>query len=144
MNNRFFFMISRLNNALKMHTQKAFKEAGINISNAQVGLLFALEKGHPLTMSNLSETIKTDNAATFRLVENLLKLGYVKREQNPDDLRQQLITITDSGKKIISIAFKIIKQSNQKMKNYFSEEEANTFNQVLAKLVAELEKNNFI
>lgn len=137
-------MISRLNHALKAQTKKTFKKSGINLTNAQLGLLFALEKGNSVTMSNLSEILKTDNGATFRLVEGLIKLGYVKREQNPDDLRQQLVSITDTGRELVASAFKILKKTNQKLKELFTEEEANTFNNVLARLVLELEKDNFI
>ncbi len=144
MNNRFFFMMSRLSSALKIQTKKAFKKSGINISNAQIGLLFALEKGNTLTMSSLSEILKTDNGATFRLVENLAKLGYVRRDQNPDDLRQQLVTITDSGLEITAVALKVIKKLNQKLKDLFLEEDVETFNRVLARLVTELEKDNFL
>lgn len=143
MNNRFFFMISRLSHALKVQTRKAFKNSGITITNAQIGLLFALEKGNSISMSNLSEILKTDNGATFRLVENLAKSGYLKREQNPDDLRQQLVTITDSGRDVISTALKVLKKSNQRLKDLFPEEDVDTFNRVLEKLVTELEKDNF-
>ncbi len=144
MNNRFFFMISRLNHALRLQTKKAFKKAGIHLTNSQIGLLFALEKGAPLTMGALSEILMTDNAATFRLVEGLLKQDYIKREQNPDDLRQQLITITDSGREITAIAIKILKKTNQKLKDLFTENEVETFNRVLSRIVTELEKNSFI
>lgn len=144
MNNRFFFMMARLNHALKVQTKKALKKSGINLTNAQIGLLFALEKGNPVTMSNLSEILKTDNGATFRLVEGLIKPGFVKREQNPDDLRQQLVMITDSGREITASSSKILKKINQKTKDLFTEEEVNTFNDVLARLVTELEKDNFI
>lgn len=136
-------MISRLNHGLKLQAKKAFKQSGINITNSQMGLLFALEKGNPFTMSSLSEILKTDNGATFRLVDNLVKSGYVKREQNPDDLRQQLVTITDTGKEITTAGLKLIRKSNQKLRDLFTEEEAEIFNRVLARLVTELEKEDF-
>lgn len=142
MNNRFFFMISRLNHALKTQTKKTFKKSGISLTSAQLGLLFALEKGTPVTMSNLSDILKTDNGATFRLVEGLLRLGFVKREQNPDDLRQQLVVITEPGRDIVTSAFKILKKTNQRLKDLFTEEEVNIFNDVLARIVTELEKDN--
>lgn len=144
MNNRFIFMVSRLNHALRSQTKKAYNKSGINLTNSQIAVLFALEKGNMLSMSNLSEIIKTDNAATFRLVESLIKAQYVRREQNNDDLRQQLIIITDTGKEVTVTAIKIIKKLNQKLKDLFTEEEVNIFNNVLAHLVTELEKTNFI
>lgn len=144
MNNRFIFMISRLNHALKNQTKKAYKTSGIDLTNSQLGILFALEKGNPLSMSSLSDIVKTDNSVTYRLVESLIKAGYVRREQNNEDLRQQLIIITASGKEVTLIAVKIIKKFNQKLKNLFTEEEVNIFNNVLSRLVTELDKSNFI
>ena len=97
MQDRFLFMLSKIQNKLSSHIRRKLKEQGVVLSPGQMGILLALENEKQTTMGELSRILEIDNAAITRLVDKLEKLDFVERQINLKDRRQMLITITSSG-----------------------------------------------
>jgi DNA-binding MarR family transcriptional regulator len=131
MDDRIFYHLSRAENKIKTSMKKIFRENGINISPAQMGILFLLLKNNSQSMSDLSRVLEIDNSAITRLVDNLEKMKLVKRNSNPDDRRQFLIYLTKEGEKEISRAKKIVRETNEKLKQDISEAELEVFFKVV-------------
>jgi DNA-binding MarR family transcriptional regulator len=54
-----------------------------------------------ISMSKLAQTITVSNQQLTRIADELEKSGLVAREQNPENRRQTLIRLTESGKKLL-------------------------------------------
>jgi DNA-binding MarR family transcriptional regulator len=140
MDDRIFFHLSRAENRLKTYMKNIFRENNINISPAQIGILFLLMKNNSQSMSELSRVLEIDNSAITRLVDNLEKMNLVKRDLNPGDRRQFLIFLTEEGEKEINKAKKIVRETNEKLKEDIPEGELAVFLRVINKLCINLGK----
>lgn len=138
MDDRFFYHLSRTESRMKAYLKKAFRENDIIISPAQIGILFLLLKNNPQSMSDLSNALEIDNSSTTRLVDNLEKMSFVKRDPNLEDRRQYLIFLTDQGEKEINRAKKVVRGINEKMKEGIPEEELAMFFKVIHHLCTKL------
>jgi DNA-binding MarR family transcriptional regulator len=140
MDDRIFYHLSRAENRLKTYMKNTFRENNINISPAQIGILFLLMKNNSQSMSELSRVLEIDNSAITRLVDNLEKMKLVKRDLNPGDRRQFLIFLTEEGEKEINRAKKIVREANEKIKEGIPESELAVFLKVIDHLCIKLSK----
>ncbi len=131
MRDKIIFELSKAEHKIKNYMKKKIKEKNIQISAGQSGVLFMLRQEKNLKMSELSKLLQIDNSAITRLIDRLEKNEMVKREMNPTDRRQYLISITEKGKKGIDIVGEIAMQTNEKIKEGFSEEDISVFIRVL-------------
>ena len=83
-----------------MHPVKAAvaREAGSGVGHDRSAmlLLFLLQSG-PLRPGALAEASFADPSTISRQVAELVKRGFVRREQDPSDGRASLLAITDAG-----------------------------------------------
>lgn len=139
MEDRTFFLLSRLATSLKSYLRKELKIADVDLTPGQIGILFSLRRENTMTMSELANRIKTDNAATTRLVDQLVKSAYVTRESNPQDRRQWIVSLTSEGTEIAKKALKVVNKTNIILREKFSEDEIKTLNSMASTLIAEFE-----
>ncbi len=66
-------------------------------NKAQMGLLFILHYQDNLTIGELAELTHTTSGAVSQLIDNLVKQGFVRRENDQKDRRIVRICLTDSG-----------------------------------------------
>lgn len=100
-------------------------------------LLIAEHQGQP-TQKKLAEITGKDKSAMVSIIDMLSAKGYVYREINPNDRREQLIRITPKAKEhlpAIKASFKIL---NEKATEGISEENLNIFNEVLQQMADNL------
>jgi DNA-binding MarR family transcriptional regulator len=139
MDDRIFYHLTRAENRMRSYMKRVFKENGFGISPAQIGILFLLVKNNSQSMSDLSRVLEIDNSAITRLVDSLEAMGFVKRDSNPSDRRQYLIYLTEKGKKEITRAKKIVRETNSKVIKNIPEEDLATFFKVLGQLGRDLD-----
>ncbi len=70
---------------------------GVDITMSQAKALYLLSVRPGATMSSIAAELGVGASAVSGLVDRLVALGYVERREDPDDRRQQLVTITDTG-----------------------------------------------
>jgi DNA-binding MarR family transcriptional regulator len=85
------------------HVRERFIAARMRTSDGAVetaafACLFVLDHG-PARSGAVAEKLYTDPSTVSRHVANLVKLGYVRREADPDDGRATILVITDLGRK---------------------------------------------
>ncbi len=131
MSDKIIFELSKAEHKIKNYMKKKIKERSIQISAGQSGVLFLLRQENNLKMSELSKLLQIDNSAITRVIDRLEKNELVTREMNPTDRRQYLIRITKKGKEGIDIVGEIANQTNEKIKEGFTEEEISVFIRVL-------------
>jgi DNA-binding MarR family transcriptional regulator len=130
MPDRLLFMLSKIQNTLTGHFKRELKQAGLDLSPGQMGILLALKRKSEMTMGQLSQVIESDNAAVTRLVDKLEKQGFVARWINLEDRRQMLVAITEDGLAKAGIISQISRTANGRIMEGFSEEEMAVYRRV--------------
>jgi MarR family transcriptional regulator, organic hydroperoxide resistance regulator len=131
---RLLYLMSRAAHALKNHLKREFSAAGVRVSPAQMGILFLLLEQDRRPMGELGRLLDVDNSAITGLVDRMEKEGILRRIPGTADRRQNLITITPAGRKEAQKAARVSHDTNNAMKNGFTEQEMEVFARVLSGL----------
>ena len=103
--------------------ENSIKEAlkPYNITHAQLNALYILVQSHPKPMPSnaIKEKILASNPDVTRLLDRLVKKGWVIRETCPDNRRKMDISITESGIEIFEEVHFVAKRA---VRNYFEEQ----------------------
>ncbi len=109
------YLFARAQRQVRNHLHNAFAQNNIAITPVQARILFVLQKQSPLTMTQLSGILSTDNAAITRLVDKLVKSGHVTRKTSPTDRRTYLVEPSPSGLQEIEKTEAVIAQVNNEV-----------------------------
>lgn len=99
------------------------------------------EHAECLSQKALSEILQIDKSYMVIILDYLTEKGYVVREQNPKDRREQLIKLTNSAREILPQIRKIISELNKKALRNITSTEIELFNEVLKKIGNNLAEN---
>ncbi|MFN0083626.1 MAG: MarR family winged helix-turn-helix transcriptional regulator [Ferruginibacter sp.] len=94
------FITGKASTAIARRLQKNFKQAGIEITIEQWSVLYHLWKEDGQSQQQLCDATFRDKPSITRLVDNLEKLGLVKRTANKNDRRINKICITPEAEKL--------------------------------------------
>ena len=115
------------------------KEKGFpEFASSHGNILFQLSIKSEMTMGELSEKINRDKSTTTVLVRKLERDGLVCRNNDENDKRNRLISLTEKGKEFNSAINAISKELIETFYKGFSEEEKNQFFEFLKRI-----DNNF-
>lgn len=89
--------VNRLSFLLRNEVQERFKAAGQDLSAEEWALLMVIWREGALPMGPLAKKTLKDRTTVTRLVDRLVKKGYLARADNPEDRRQVLIAVTPDG-----------------------------------------------
>jgi DNA-binding MarR family transcriptional regulator len=92
------------------------------------------QKGNPANLSTIQERMVDRSSNTTRLVDKLIKKGWVARNVCAQNRRKVEIFITDEGMEILKILDPITEDNNENIVNSLSGEELETLNDLLDKL----------
>ena len=95
----------RINQHLNQEMAKTFAEHGLNLASFDV--LATLRRAGPpygLSPNDLLATMMVTSGTMTNRVDQLAKLGYVERKQNPSDARSVIISLTEQGCLVIDAA----------------------------------------
>ena len=132
MDDRLLFLMSKAHHVLKNYLKKEFNSGGIDLSAAQIGILFALKNKNERSMNELGRIISIDNAAITRHVDALERKGSVKRVADSNDRRKNLVAITRRGLAEAEKSAVIAGRVNAMIKEGFSEDEIEVFKAVFS------------
>lgn len=108
-----------------------------NLTHAQLNALHILMENdpNPVSANELKNKILVSNPDVTRLLDRLVKKGFVLRETCPENRRKIDISLTDSGRKLFNEAHSAGKQS---VGNFFEDkisvEEATELRRILHKI----------
>lgn len=83
------------------------------IDSRDYGILLTLVNHDSMTQINISETMLIDRTTVGQLIDTLESKGFVKRQQNPKDRRQNLIVLTNEGKTLVAKMWQEMHQVEQ-------------------------------
>jgi DNA-binding MarR family transcriptional regulator len=66
-------------------------------------IILFLDKNPGSSQDNLCEYLLIDKSGVARKCRRLEDLGYIKREQSPDDRRQNSLFLTENGQKLLPV-----------------------------------------
>lgn len=93
-----------------------------------------------ITQQQLADKLQTDKVTTFRVVDHFCRVGYVRREVNPEDRRSMYLYLTPKGMKAIPEIKKAYSTLNTICLEGVEEHERETFFRVLGKIIENIEK----
>ena len=99
------YRIHRLARLLKVHLSRWTQER-LGVTQEQWFILFRLHERDGRTPSEMADEVLHDYPNITRLIDGLVKKGYVERRPNPDDRRKQNIFLTPVGKAQLAGALK--------------------------------------
>jgi DNA-binding MarR family transcriptional regulator len=100
---------------------------GYKLSLSQVFALQDLQK-ETLTVTQLSEKLALERSSVSRLVDHLVKEGFVLRETNPLNRREVILSLTERGASTIN---KVSNQSVEFYKEVLNDVSPEDFQQML-------------
>lgn len=98
--NMFNLLAGRVPLLLNRFISQQFKKAGIELTREQWSVLAVLWKNDGCSQQVIADETSRDKPSVTRLIDNLVKEGYVERRNDPDDRRLNLIFLTNKGKNI--------------------------------------------
>jgi DNA-binding MarR family transcriptional regulator len=94
------FITGKASTAIARRLQKKFNEAGISVTIEQWSVLYHLWKADGMSQQELCSATFRDKPSITRLVDNLEKLGLVKRVAHDKDRRINKIFLTKEALKL--------------------------------------------
>ena len=119
-------------------TERLKKKGFPDFASSHGNILFQLSVNEKMTMGELAEKINRDKSTTTVLVRKLEKDGFITGEPDTSDKRSRIIYLTEKGKQFNKTARELSSELLGTFYNGFSEEEKNTFLQLLLRV-----KKNF-
>ncbi|MCA6361734.1 MAG: MarR family transcriptional regulator [Bacteroidetes bacterium] len=117
-------------------SQKNIQKLVSDITVDQCLVLILLHKNSDYSQKDIAEYLYKDNASITRIIELMVKKGYLKRRINDLDRRKFTLEITENGKRTIELLKPVITKNRQKALKGLSETEIETLNNLLSKIIA--------
>lgn len=106
-----------------------------NLSMPHLNILMQLYYHGPVSLLALRQTMLTSRAAATQLVDKLVQLDLVARTEDSRDRRVKMISLTDSGRKLVSDSLSARDRWMEKLTEEFSAEEQRSIAAALNLLV---------
>lgn len=100
--------------------------AGVNLTPEEAVLLGRLRLSDGLRQSDLAEILIREKSTVTRLLDSLVRKGYVRREHDPHDRRVVLAWLTDEGRELVGQVFEIAQTALQEATRGISGEDLQT------------------
>jgi DNA-binding MarR family transcriptional regulator len=105
------FITGKASTAIARRLQKNFKQAGVDITIEQWSVLYHLWKEDGLSQQQLCDATFRDKPSITRLVDNLEKLGLVKRMADKNDRRINKVCTTPEAQKLLELSMEVANQT---------------------------------
>ncbi len=105
------FITGKASTAIARRLQKNFKQSGVDITIEQWSVLYHLWKQDGLSQQQLCDATFRDKPSITRLVDNLEKLGLVKRMADKTDRRINKICTTPEAQKLQELSMEVANQT---------------------------------
>lgn len=111
---------------LELVKRYQFRDRNKNIccglSVSQCYIMETLKQNGPLSMNNLAKNMLLSISTVTRVIQPLLKKGFLKREEDSEDRRIRLISLTEKGTQISKDSWKRVIESERIILNNFPED----------------------
>ncbi|RAX55703.1 hypothetical protein CCY97_03025 [Helicobacter sp. 10-6591] len=133
-------LCSKLSFLMKQKLEGMIKDTEFN-DRREVGILFVVAKRH-VSQTEIAKIIDTDKNTIRFFIDHLEDLGLLRRNKNPNNRKENLICLTESGKKRLQEISKILIEHERKVLYMFSDEDLEKFIALLTKFYRGIAKND--
>lgn len=100
LNDTLLYTLDKCFRTYNQFAQRNVRKAGYDITIDQWLILKSVAENPDITQNDISKIVFKDNASITRIMQLLVKQGYLTREIHQLDRRRVNLTLTESGKKI--------------------------------------------
>ncbi|NVJ85922.1 MAG: MarR family transcriptional regulator [Algoriphagus sp.] len=128
---KYSFLLDRTARKVKQYAQQQFKQGNFDVTVDQWIVLKNLSEGGAMSQTELANLVFKDHPTLTRIIDLLVKKGYVERLPHPQDRRSFQLHLTDSGvSKVTSLRPKIL-QIREKAWENLDEHDFEEFKRIL-------------
>jgi DNA-binding MarR family transcriptional regulator len=131
-----FAMLHRLQMSM---CRKDMQQAGIQPSQFPF-LAKLVREESPVTQDYLSSCLAIDKGTTARAISHLERAGYVTRETNPENRRQNLVSATEKAHAVTNRLFIILNDVSKIFVQGFTKEERNIILNLMDRMISNAQK----
>lgn len=128
------YKILRLARLLKISINNFIQEVAEDITIMQWYILFKLYEKDGQSQTELTDKVLNDRPNTTRILDGLVKNGYVTRNPYPEDRRKYQILLTEKGRNIVLRILPLLVEHRKCIYRGVSNEELKTFHKILTKI----------
>lgn len=103
-------------------------------------ILFFLNENNGCNQQCICNNLAIDKTAMVKVIDYLIKVGFVDRNVNPDDRREHFIVLTKKGLKQTAEIVKAFEDIDKEIFSSIPKEEQLIFNKVLCQLSSKLKE----
>jgi len=96
-----FYNLDKAIRSYRAYAQKQLKANGYNITIDQWLVIKAILENPGVSQQELAVMVFKDTASVTRIIELLVKAGYMTRDTDPADRRKTILAVNERGIKII-------------------------------------------
>lgn len=130
-----FYTLDKAIKTYRQFAQKRMNEAGVDITIDQWLVLNAIESRPEITQAEMAEQVFKDAASVTRIIELLIKKGYLLRKAHDTDRRRFLLKLSGEGNTLVKEVNKIAEQNREMALNGISEKELQALRNTLTTII---------
>lgn len=96
-----FYTMDKAIKSYRQYAQKQLKAAGFTITVDQWLLLKAIQNNNADTQQNIAKKVFKDVASVTRIIDLLIKNGYLSRDLHSSDARRSSLALTPAGEQVL-------------------------------------------
>ena len=126
---------------LLKHAQLRFFELGavalapLGINGREAAVLRAIDPGRPISQGEIARAMNVDRTTMVALIDDLQLKGLVRRRQDLDDRRKNVVELTDAGRRTVRQAAEAAERAERDFLGPLSDAEAAQFKKILRALL---------
>lgn len=129
-----FYSIDRAIKSYRQYAQKQIKKAGLEITIDQWLVIKNIIEKPGITQSEIAERSFKDNASVTRIIDLLVKSGYLERNSNEADRRRYVLEVTKKGHKIMEDVMAVVLKNREKALEGIAQKDLEVATRVLKKI----------
>ncbi|SHJ06262.1 MarR family winged helix-turn-helix transcriptional regulator [Desulfosporosinus lacus] len=107
------FIVAKTNYFMKTYFSKLIKDNGLNVTTEQWAILNAIYHNPGASQTDLARACLKDKTNVTRILDLLVKKGYVVRNIDINDRRIYSITLTEQGENALELLIEISNNANK-------------------------------
>lgn len=135
-----FYQIEKAIKQYRVMAQRNLNKLGFKVTINQILLIIQIDHNPEVSQVELAELLFKDVASITRMIEILVKQGFVEREENKDDRRKKDLKISTKGQKLLDLSISVIRENREIAQQNISKQEKETLFKILNKIIINTSK----
>jgi DNA-binding MarR family transcriptional regulator len=133
--NIIFYTLDKSIKAYRQFAQQRLNESALGITVDQWLIMNMIKENPELNQQEIGERVFKDNASVTRIIELLVKKGYMKRNVSIQDRRRTELIISVKGRHLLEKAERVVKAYRKDALKGVSEKELKSAGSALNKII---------